>query len=256
MRKKKAPKQEAGAPLWMTTFSDLMTLLLTFFILLYSISSIDQNKFTAVANGLKSILTDNGVSIMQEEANPENKENDILLEESPPDSVPEPVLDQNVLTDEEIIIKLSQEIKDYVNEKGLNETVEVNITGIGVQIDIKDKLFFETGKADLKEESLGILDVLGQKLKDLPNEIMVEGHTDNVPINTYEFKSNWELSAARAINVVRYLSEKLGVAPKRLSAIGNGEFKPKVENDSEANRQLNRRVNIVIKYLDEENLEE
>jgi chemotaxis protein MotB len=193
---------------------------------------------------------------MQEEANPENKENDILLEESPPDSVVDPVLDKNVLTDEETIIKLSQEIKEYVNEKGLNETVEVNITGIGVQIDIKDKLFFETAKANLKEESLGILNVIGQKLKDLPNEIMVEGHTDNIPINTYEFKSNWELSAARAINVVRYLSEKLGVDPKRLSAIGNGEYKPKVENDSEANRQLNRRVNIVIKYLGEENLEE
>ncbi|SHH99830.1 OmpA/MotB family protein [Clostridium grantii] len=255
MRKKKST-EGGGSPLWMTTFSDLMTLLLTFFILLYSISSVDENKFTDVANGLRSILTDSGASVIQEDTNPENREDDILTEESPPDGIEEEVLNDQVVTDKEAIEQLSKEIKAYVAEKELEGSVEVNITSMGILIDIKDYLFFETGKADLREESLGILNTLGQKLKNMPNEIMVEGHTDNIPISTYEFKSNWELSASRAITVVRYFSETQGIDPSRLSAVGHGEYKPKVSNDSSENRQLNRRVNIVVKYLNEENIEE
>lgn len=241
MRKKKK-KESSGAPAWMATFSDLMTLLLTFFILLYSISSVDENKFIDVANGLRDVLTNSSKSVIDLG---ENAEIDV-----PEDEVEEEI-DEDEMTEEEKMQQLKAIIEEYVQAQGLTDSVEVNINEIGVQIDIKDKLLFEVGKADLKDEAFGILNKLGQKFNELPNEIMVEGHTDNVPINTSQFDSNWELSSSRAINVVRYLAEKQGVDPKRMKAVGHGEYDPKVPNTSVENRQLNRRVNIVIQYIDE-----
>lgn len=237
MRKKKSRKS-SGAPAWMVTFSDLMTLLLTFFVLLYSISNVDQNKFTDVANGLRDVLTNSSNSVID-------------LGENAEIDVPEDELEEiDEITEEEKMQQLKAMIDQYVDEQGLADSVEVTLNEIGVQIDIKDKLLFEAGKADLKDEVFGILNKIGQKFNELPNEIMVEGHTDNVPVNTLQFDSNWELSASRAINVVRYLAEKQGVDPRRMKAVGYGEYNPKVPNTSVENRQLNRRVNIVVQYID------
>ncbi len=242
MRRKKK-KESSGAPAWMATFSDLMTLLLTFFILLYSISSVDQNKFVDVANGLRDILTNNSNSVIEMMDTVEVPDAADEIEEN---------TEEEEMTEEEILQDLKLIIDDYVQREGLTESVEVSISKIGVQIDIKDKLFFEEGEADLKDEAFGILDKVSQKIIELPNNIMVEGHTDNIPIHTVEFDSNWELSAARAINVIRYFAEKKGVDPGRMMAVGYGEYNPKVPNTSDENRQLNRRVNIVVQYLDNE----
>ncbi|GAA0178074.1 OmpA family protein [Clostridium sediminicola] len=244
MRKKKK-KESRGAPAWMATFSDLMTLLLTFFILLYSISTVDQNKFVDVANGLRDILTNSSKSVIDLGENAE-----INVPEDEADDELEEEIDE--MTEEEKMQQLKSIIEEYATAQGLTDSIEVNINEIGVQIDIKDKLLFEVGKSDLKDEAFGILNKLGQKFNELPNDIMVEGHTDNVPINTSQFESNWELSASRAINVVRYLAEKQGVDPKRMKAVGHGEYSPKVPNTSAENRQLNRRVNIVVQYIDGE----
>ncbi|WP_461205732.1 OmpA family protein [Clostridium sp. DL1XJH146] len=244
MRKKKK-KQSSGSPLWMATFSDLMTLLLTFFILLYSISNVDQNKFIDVANGLRDILTNNSNSVIEMVETVEIPDAENEIEENVDQEE-----DEELSEEEEIFQDLKVIIDQYVQTEGLTESVEVSISEIGVHIDIKDKLFFEEGKADLKEDAFGILDKISQKIIELPNNIMVEGHTDNIPIHTVEFDSNWELSAARAINVIRYFAEKKGVDPSRMRAVGYGEYNPKVPNTSDENRQLNRRVNIVVQYLE------
>jgi len=116
----------------------------------------------------------------------------------------------------------------------------------GVTVHILEELLFASGSADLKLSSLTILDTLAQALRALPNDLRVEGHTDNVPINTAQFPSNWHLSVARALNVAYYLIERHGLTQERVSVVGYSEYQPLVPNTSTANRSRNRRVDIVI----------
>lgn len=113
-----------------------------------------------------------------------------------------------------------------------------------------DQVFFDLGKADLKPEAVEILNRLGPILKGIPNPIRIEGHTDNLPINTAQFPSNWELSTYRATRVIRYFIEELGFSPDKLSAAGYGEYRPIADNDTPEGRSLNRRVDIVIISMD------
>jgi len=105
---------------------------------------------------------------------------------------------------------------------------------------------FDPGKDELKPEAYEALNLVASQLAGLPNPLRVEGHTDNIPINTPRFPSNWELSASRAITVVRYLIDKFGIPPAKLSALGYGEFRPIAENDTPEGRALNLRVEIVV----------
>ena len=111
-------------------------------------------------------------------------------------------------------------------------------------------MFFDLGKANLKPEAVEILRKVAPTLRSLPNPLRVEGHTDDLPIRTSQFPSNWELSVHRATNVVRYLVEEEGFDPKKLSAAGYSEYRPLVPNNSDANRQINRRVDIIIMNID------
>ncbi len=116
----------------------------------------------------------------------------------------------------------------------------------GILIRLENEVLFDSGKADIKPAAIQSLDKIAEILKDIPNSIRVEGHTDNIPINTERFPSNWELSTQRALAVVSYLIEKVGIDPARLSAAGYGESRPLVANDSAAARARNRRVEILV----------
>jgi chemotaxis protein MotB len=111
---------------------------------------------------------------------------------------------------------------------------------------VLDKAFFDEGKAELKDGAKGALDKIVPIIKSVDNHVRIEGHTDNVPINTNEFKSNWELSVRRATEVVRYFVEKRGLPPERISATGYAEYRPIVQNDSPKNKALNRRIEIIV----------
>jgi chemotaxis protein MotB len=116
----------------------------------------------------------------------------------------------------------------------------------GVTVHIMEEMLFPSGSADLKQASLPAMDTLAGVLRLLKNDLRVEGHTDNVPINTTQFPSNWHLSVARALNVAYYLIERHGLTQERVSVVGYSEYRPLVANDSPANRSRNRRVDIVI----------
>jgi chemotaxis protein MotB len=116
----------------------------------------------------------------------------------------------------------------------------------GITISILDNILFESGNAELSDESKPILEKMAQLLKTLPNDIRIEGHTDNIPITTEEFPSNWHLSIARATNTAYYLMNDLGLNQERVSVVGNSEFKPLADNTNSESRALNRRVDIVI----------
>lgn len=137
-------------------------------------------------------------------------------------------------------------VQYYVETSELEGKVQAWLDERGLMIRFLDTTLFDLGKADLKPAARVILDNVAEILITLPNRIRVEGHTDNIPINTYLFPSNWELSTARATTVVRYFLEQYGFPPTQFSAAGYGEWHPVVPNDSMENRAQNRRVDIVI----------
>ena len=250
-RKNKKKVDQAGSPAWMTTFSDLMSLLLTFFILLFSMSSVSEERFKDAAQSLQmalvgsssdSILDGNGEIIgdLVGDVDPE----EIVVEEVP--------VDPNFIPEE--VIALHDTVNVFLEEEGLNADVTLSRDQEGVYIDIQEAILFDSGHATLKAAGSETLGQLAELFTLFDNEIIVEGYTDNVPMHSREFPSNWELSTGRALSVLRYLSESYDISPSRLSARGYGEHRPIVPNDSAENRALNRRVNIAIVHDDREDV--
>jgi chemotaxis protein MotB len=252
MARKKLEKndEKGGSPPWLTTYSDLMSLLLTFFILLYSMSNIDAQKFKNIAYSLQIALSGGGSEYIFDQ---DGLDDSVL----PPTSEEgEDIIDDEPILNEPIspaIVEMYNKVSEYLVENNLGADVSVRMQSEGVFVEIKDAILFEPGSAELKESGIELLDKLEGLLKDFDNKIVVEGHTDNVPSRTYLYPTNWELSTARAVSVLRYLTEQKGIDPKRLSARGYGEYSPIAPNDTPENRTKNRRVNLLIVF--EENVE-
>lgn len=234
MQKKKEEEQSGGAPEWMVTFSDAMTLLMVFFILLFSMSTIDEKKEAQLTTAFNDVFNGGGSNPIKQDGVGENILNN---EDSKEDEETTSEMEQKSLL--EILNKV-------ISEKGLEDYVYAEIVERGVSVVLVDSLLFQSGRADIKNESKEILHDIAAVLNEVTNQIVIEGHTDNLPINTYLFGSNWELSTARAVVVTRFLVEHAGVNPTRISAQGYGEYRPIVPNDTAENKAKNRRVNILI----------
>ncbi|WP_097025842.1 flagellar motor protein MotB [Clostridium peptidivorans] len=241
-RRKRGGSDSGGANNeWIATYSDTVTLLLTFFILLYSISSVDTQKLKQVASAFQSVLSgESGHTIFDFNM----KNGDVPMVGETVDLGSDTGGRENELYDK---------VRDFVDQNKLQNTVSVKSDRRGVSLELKDNVLFETGQGEIKDSSLPILEKLNKVILNLPNEIVVEGHTDNVPISNYKYSSNWELSTARAVNVVRYFVETKKHNPSRFTAAGYGEFKPLYLNDTEEHKARNRRVNIVIVASEKEN---
>ncbi|MEW6725517.1 MAG: flagellar motor protein MotB [Bacillota bacterium] len=211
---------------WLITYADLITLLMIFFVVLYTFSNVDAKKFQAIAESLSGAL---GGEVIFE--NP-------LITQS------EPATDAN-LRDLENLGKVKEQIEKLIAEEELVGTVTVNAEERGLVISIQNTVFFASGSADLTPYARKIISKVTTILGQVPNLVRVEGHTDNLPINTTRFPSNWELSVLRSTSVVHEMIRN-GLPPQRISASGYGEFRPKAPNDTEEHRQQNRRVDFVI----------
>ncbi|WP_170066347.1 OmpA family protein [Neomoorella humiferrea] len=236
MALKERKKVEEGAPTWMITFSDLMTQLVVFFVLLFSFSVLNQQKFQRFIASYQGMgILDGGVSpIVETEAAPL----DYPEVETPEEAA--------ALARAREMMETYQTVKNFLTESGLNSMVEVRYEEQGIALDIKERILFDSGKADLKPEARRLLDKLAELLSRIPNEVRVEGYTDNRPIHTMEFPSNWELSTARAARVVRYFIEEHRLKPERFVAIGYGEYRPLYPNDTPEHMAENRRVVLMI----------
>ncbi len=242
MAKKESPKGEGlRGDEWLATYSDTITLLLTFFILLYSFSTVDNNKLKMVSTALQSVLKGQaGVSILDFDF--KNGDAPIVGESSATTDSS----NFNSNTD------MYEQIKQFIEKNKMEGTVQITEDERGVIIQLRENILFESGKADIKENSKSILNQINSLISTFPNNIIVEGHTDNVPINNFKFDSNWELSTARAVNVVRYFVESKEQKPDRFTAAGYGEYKPIAPNDTPENKSKNRRVNILIVATEKE----
>ncbi|HBX22735.1 MAG TPA: chemotaxis protein MotB [Desulfotomaculum sp.] len=230
MQRRRRPKKDSSER-WLITYADLITLLMIFFIVMYALSKVDAAKFETLANSLTAAF---GAGAM------------ILDSPGPavvPGNPPEQIRD---LVEKNQLEKLKQELEQYIEESGLVAKVSVTTEERGIVLSFQDNVLFELGSDVLTAQAKEILDKIAPMLAHTPNYIRIEGHTDNLPISTARFPSNWELSAGRATNVVRELITTHGMAPEKLSAIAYGEYRPRAPNNNQYNRQLNRRVDLII----------
>ncbi len=230
IKRRKSEEDKENLERWLLTYADLITLLLAFFVMLYVFSKQDTRKYDAMTMQLKAIFS-GGAGVVVEGGRTGSQTIE-ATNEGP--------------SDIQIRRELEKQIKELSQVEGQGNNISVITDERGIVIRIMDKAFYDTGKADLKDRARETLDKIAPVIKTLPNEIRIEGHTDNVPINTYEFRSNWELSVRRATEVVRYLIENGGLTAQRISAAGYAEYRPVADNDSEANRALNRRIEIIV----------
>ncbi|AST92879.1 flagellar motor protein MotS [Sutcliffiella cohnii] len=230
---------DKGAPRWMVTFSDLFMLILVFFILLFSMSQIDLVKFKAVAESFKQVnLLDYHPSAIPFEHPTDfsidyestNNNNSNYGEEQSEDQL------------EEVL----REVQQFLDENDLEDIVVANRTERGVVLVLEEQILFNSGEASILPVAFPFLTKLGNLLERIPNLVKIEGHTDTVPMNNYQYPSNWELSTARASSVIRYLIDEHDLNAERFIAVGYGETRPIVPNTTRENMQKNRRVEIVI----------
>ncbi|MCA9766130.1 MAG: OmpA family protein [Carnobacterium sp.] len=247
-RKKRVEQKTESSGGWIVTFSDLMSLLLTFFILLYSMSSVSEAKFYEASQSLQMALNGRGggETILTDS-------NSIIDDPPVPPIPPE---EEVVIPKEEginaEIKELYEKVTNYIEENDMTSKVSIEMDIEGVFVDIQESVLFASGSADVSESGKDTLTLLANLVNSLENDIVIEGYTDDVPIINADFSNNWELSSGRAISVLRYLSEEESVDPRRLSAKGYGEYSPSVPNDTNENRAVNRRVNMVIVYDSQE----
>ena len=249
----------------MGTYGDMVTLLLCFFVLLFSMSSVDVRKFKeAIASFNEQIdilpggeaLSDgerinNGVTQMAEieilidkalEQNEEGKEGE---KESDAELTEEELMKASLEQAKEVYDNVDQ----YLQDQGIREEVEMKYSLNYVKITLPGETLFDSGQASIKAQGFPVIDGLGDMIQDQrfsEYTVQIEGHTDNIPINTVYFPSNWELSAARAIAVGKYIIDQKGFDESKMACTGYGEYRPLVDNDSPENRAINRRVEVKI----------
>lgn len=250
-KRQKQPEESGGGAGWVTTFSDLMSLLLTFFILLFSMSTVSEEKFTAASISVKNAFIGEGAGGGILDGGLMDDDSDTGDGASEEDAGPS--IDQAILRDEipQAILEMYAEALALIDSEGITDLVTVSIDQNGIYLDIQESILFQSGQAELKDGGKEALDSLIDLLTINEHDIVIEGYTDNVPIRSQEFPSNWELSTSRALSVVYYLIDEKEISPSRLSARGYGEYSPVVPNDTPENRAKNRRVNIVLIYQPE-----
>lgn len=252
-------KQSKGAPRWMTTFADLSTLLLTFFIIMLSMANIDAQKFREMLGSVRDAF---GVqfqekgefeAVSSKAESSEDKQGKSKVDE---DRLKELYQSRaKTKTDkEEAKSRADQqkendravaELKAAASQAKLDDQTEIVSGANGIRIRVKGKLLFTPGNSTLKDEAKPFLDNLIMVLERFDYFLLVEGHTDSIPISTAQFPSNWELSGSRASAVLRYLID-LGVEPVRLTSVGLADNYPLTENDTAEGRSANRRVEFVL----------
>lgn len=242
MSKKKVHHEEHIDETWLIPYADMLTLLLALFIVMFAMSKLDVEKmekvsqqFNIIFSGGSGVLEKNGTSLI------------------PMDNLP--TLNEQ---EEDKMVEIKQDIEKEIKSSGYSDKISVTLGEKGLGISIQDVVLFNSGKADVLTDVHPMLLHISEMLEGLDNDIKVVGHTDNVPIRTAQFRSNWDLSAMRAINVMNFFIDNGGLDPARFSFEGYGQYLPKYDNSTDEGKAKNRRVEIILirKYpLNESNSE-
>jgi len=252
MARKKKHEKEANHERWLVSYADFITLLFAVFVTLYAMSQTDKRKVEALVASMKESFGHTRTGASSERVN--------VIESTDLRIIPGKA---TILTpgkggqDDGVHKKRSHaETKDFeaikaaietnLKQNGAQDKVSVEVTKRGLVVTLKEAGFFDSGSAEVKKSSYTLLSKVAESLTSYSNPIRVEGNTDNVPISSRFFKSNWELSTTRGTNIVHYLIDKYDFQPEKISAVGYGEYRPIAGNDDETGRRKNRRVDIVL----------
>jgi chemotaxis protein MotB len=224
-----------NAERWLLTYADLITLLMVFFVVLYSMSSQSADKFQRISAALERAFN---VDVLRGAANTS------IVEGSSEVQVPVGQIFTEQPEQSIQAARIKTRLASVVQGKDQVPDVSVEADKEGVVVRLSGSYLFDSGRAELKPNSLAVLDAIAAELRNTPNDIRIEGHTDATPIDSPRYQSNWELSTARALAVTHYLAESDGIPAGRFMAAGLGEFHPLAPNDTREHRALNRRVEI------------
>ncbi len=244
MRRRRSPpdlkSSRPGPERWLVSYADFVTLLLAFFVTMYSITRLDAEKLAQAQLSINRALhapvflggfpLEAGVG----DTPMAGRTGDLpgaALQTGPPPQLEE----------------LARTIQASMSQNNLSNEISLQITGRGLVIHLPELLFFHSAEATFRPEGRPLLDKLAGILANIPNHVVIEGHSDNRPIHTAQFPSNWELSTHRAASLVRFFIEAHHLNPGRFTAAGYGEHAPIAANDTETGRRLNRRVDVIIK---------
>jgi chemotaxis protein MotB len=261
-RRRKRKQEHVNHERWIVSYADFITLLFAFFVVMYSVSSVNEGKYRVLSQTLTDAFQETRrslepIQVGELSRNPGDsigfaEDNAVIQTEriKGPGSYQEEGLNLDKLgampKDEvQRLSFLAATIEDMLSDYVDQDLVEVTFTEDRVIVNMKDKMLFPSASANLSSVAVNALRSISRVLKTVPNQIQVEGNTDDRPINNEEFPSNWELSAARAASVVHLMS-RMGVNPQRLSAVGYAEHRPVADNTTETGRAKNRRVSLVI----------
>jgi chemotaxis protein MotB len=277
MARKKAEPEEDNPLRWLTTYGDVVTLLMAFFVMLYAISQVDQQKFLLFVSGLQDpfgnpasvegILTD-GNGIVGSAQSIENLDSGAFAGVALLDGLPDINEDnteqnganedagaadgnngeqdpQRIETTSELQ-EVQASLEEALAQAGFDDAAEFVINERGLTIAVAtDKVLFASGSSEFGDKGRDIIGVIAPTLLEFSNDVLVEGHTDTVPLN-HDGYDNWNLSSDRALAVLKLLVDSFGIDPGRVAATGFGEFRPKADNDTPEGRATNRRVELVI----------
>lgn len=281
MAKRKPEEAPKGAPAWQSTFADLMNLLLCFFVLLFSMSTIDNQKFEEIASSFSNsfsifsaggssfddgLLISNGVSQLTNldkyitntgaaasQSSPTNelkKDEESASNENTAEEMKE-ALEKEQLNESE---ELAEKVGEALDENGLDRDVSINFTSQYVQLTLKGSVLFDSGSAELRSDALPMIQKIAMILERYSDGIIeIEGHTDSIPISTSKYESNDVLSSYRALAMFNYLVENTSLDPAKIKHSGRGEYIPVADNSTPEGRAKNRRIEIKIyNYLSTE----
>lgn len=264
MAKRKPEEVKPGAPAWQSTFADLMNLLLCFFVLLFSMSTVDAQKFEMIAASFSEtfsifdagataigdgVLISNGVSQLNEleqyiNSTGKTAESDSEVNEMDEFEAMAAQMEAAKMAASE---ELAEKVQEAVSESSMDKDIDITFTSQYVQLTLKGSILFDSGKAELKQEAMPIVQKVGVILERYAEStIEVEGHTDNVPINTAKYPSNDVLSSYRALSMFEYLVQNTSLDPAKLKHSGRGEYMPVADNSTPEGRAKNRRIEIKI----------
>ena len=248
-KKKKEEEEHENSERWLVSYADFITLLFAFFVTMYASSRVDGKKLGSAVESLQRALG----SVIAVQAT--SREPGVF----PPHNQPirfsvTPIEGKPYTADGKALEKIARELKREIatvssakpNREDVTAQIKFIVEKRGLVIRISEHVFFNSGEASIRPEMLPVLDIIAQSLKKIDNPIRIEGHTDNVPINTFRYPSNWELSTARATTIVRHLLDQFDYSPDQLSASGYAEFRPVAPNETPEGRLQNRRVDFVI----------
>lgn len=225
---------------WVISYADFVTMLLALFMVMFAVNGMDAKHLKDVNKSIEKVFAQQPAP---ETTKQENVKNSEILESG------ESILEDDgktVLEGKDGILESDQILKKLKDNIDINNSTTLLKESRGVVIRLNDTMLFDQGSAIIKPEALSTLESISGKLREFNNPILIEGHTDSTPIKNEKYPSNWELSTARATNIISYLIEKQKFPPNRLSAVGYGEYMPVADNSTPENKAKNRRVDIII----------